>query len=384
MSLNNTAEDKALRSKQITRTSIIGILVNVFLSSFKAVVGLISGSIAIVLDAVNNLTDAMSSVITIVGIKLAHKKPDAKHPFGHGRVEYFSAIIISLIVLSTGVTSLVESIKKIIEPTQPNYGVAAIIIIVVAILTKVLLGRFVKKQGEKYNSDALVASGADAMFDAIISVATLVGALVMILWKVNIDGWLGAIIAIFIIKAGAEMLATPISQVIGARPDSEITKSIKQTVREVPGVMGAYDLILHNYGPNNAIGSIHVEVSDTLTAREIHLLSKAIQRVVYEKYSVFITVGIYAVHEGDDAMGQLRISLRNAMLAHEGVIGFHGLFVSSYPQANADNAPYVSFDVVITFSSGDRMALLQVLEAEVHKFLPNYTVQINFDTDFSD
>ena len=148
---NITLEDKAERSKQITRTSTIGIITNVFLSGFKAAVGLITGSLAIILDAVNNLTDALSSVITIAGIKLARKKPDAKHPFGHGRIEYFSAIVISLIVLVTGATSLVESIKKIFEPTLPEYSAAAIVIICVAIVTKLLLGRFVKKQGEKYN-----------------------------------------------------------------------------------------------------------------------------------------------------------------------------------------------------------------------------------------
>ncbi|MCQ2284676.1 MAG: cation diffusion facilitator family transporter [Bacteroidales bacterium] len=381
---NVTEEEKNLRSKQITKTSIIGIVTNVFLSGFKAIVGLLSGSIAIILDAVNNLTDALSSVITILGVKLAHKKPDAKHPFGHGRVEYFSAIVISLIVLVTGATSLVESIKKISTPTLPEYGAPALIIICVAIVTKIMLGRFVKHQGEKYHSDALVASGADAMFDAIISVSTLIGALITLIWGVSIDGWLGAIIAIVIIKAGADMLAAPLSQMIGARPDSEITQELKKTVREIPGVMGAYDLILHNYGPDNAIGSIHVEISDKLSAREIHKLSKTIQKVVYDKFSVFITVGIYAVHEGDDEAAQLRQRIKEAMLAHEGVIGFHGLYVSDYQDTTEITDKYVSFDVVINFSVGDKDALHTALEQEVLSILPGYGVHINFDTDYSD
>lgn len=381
---NVTVEEKALRSKQITKTSVVGIVANVLLSGFKAVVGVISGSIAIVLDSVNNLTDALSSVITILGIKLAHKKPDKKHPFGHGRVEYFSAFVISLIVLATGATSLVESIKKITEPTLPKYGTPALIIICVAIVTKILLGRYVKRQGVKYNSDALVASGADAMFDAVISVGTLMGALITLIWGISIDGWLGAIIAIFILKAGAEMLASPLSQMIGARPDSEITQALKQTVREIPDVMGAYDLILHNYGPDNAIGSIHVEVSDKLTAREIHVLSKHIQKAVYEQFNVFITVGIYAVHEGNDKAAQLRQSLKDAMLSHEGVIGFHGLFVSGYPEMEEPMEKYVSFDVVINFCVSKKDALRQTLEQEVLKILPGYEVHINFDTDFSD
>lgn len=372
-----TQEDKALRSKQIARTSVVGIVANVLLSGFKAAVGLISGSIAIVLDAVNNLTDALSSVITIAGVKLAKRKPNAKHPFGMGRVEYFSAIIISILILVTGVTSLIESIGKIVSPQDPEYGTAALVVVSAAIITKLLLGRFVKAQGIKYNSDALIASGTDAMFDSIISTATLVGAIVMMVWELNLDGWLGCGIAIMIIKAGIEMLASPVSQVIGRRPDSEITKSIKQTVREIPGVLGAYDLILHDYGPDKAIGSVHVEIPDTMSAKDIHLLTSTIQHTVYRKFSVMLTVGIYAVHQDNDDKFELGQRIRQAMLAHQGVIGFHGLLIN-------DEEKYLSFDVLLDFSSGDRSVLRNTLEADVAEILPGYRAEINFDTDFSD
>lgn len=372
-----TQEDKAQRSKQIARTSVIGIITNVLLSGFKAAVGFISGSIAIVLDAVNNLTDALSSVITIAGVKLAHRKPNARHPFGMGRVEYFSAIIISLLILVTGVTSLIESIGKIIKPSDPEFGTAALIVISAAIVTKLILGRYVKAQGLKFNSDALVASGTDAMFDSIISCATLLGAIVMMVWGINLDGWLGTGIAIMIIKAGIEMLSSPVSQVIGRRPDSEITKSIKQTVREIPGVLGAYDLILHDYGPDKAIGSIHVEIPDTLSARDIHLLTSTIQHTVYNRFSVMLTVGIYAVHNDNDELFQLGSHIREAMLSHQGAIGFHGLLIN-------DKERYVSFDVLLDFSSGDRTALRQAMETDVSAILPGYRAEINFDTDFSD
>ena len=372
-----TQEDKAQRSKQIARTSVIGIITNILLSGFKAAVGFISGSIAIVLDAVNNLTDALSSVITIAGVKLAHRKPNARHPFGMGRVEYFSAIIISLLILVTGVTSLIESIGKIIKPSDPEFGTAALIVISAAIVTKLILGRHVKAQGLKFNSDALVASGTDAMFDSIISCATLLGAVIMMVWQVNLDGWLGTGIAIMIIKAGIEMLSSPVSQVIGRRPDSEITKSIKQTVREIPGVLGAYDLILHDYGPDKAIGSIHVEIPDTLSARDIHLLTSTIQHTVYNRFSVMLTVGIYAVHNDNDELFQLGSRIREAMLSHQGAIGFHGLLIN-------EKERYVSFDVLLDFSSGDRTALRQAMETDVSAILPGYRAEINFDTDFSD
>lgn len=173
------------RSSQIIRTSIIGIVANVFLALFKALVGFLSNSVAIVMDAVNNLSDALSSVITIVGTKLSQLPPDRKHPFGHGRIEYFIAIIIAVIVFSAGITSLIESGKKIIHPSEPVYTTTTLIVIGVAIVVKLILGRFVKRQGELLNSDALTASGSDALFDAIITLTTLVSAGIMLLWGVS-------------------------------------------------------------------------------------------------------------------------------------------------------------------------------------------------------
>ena len=177
------------RSSQIIRTSWIGIIANVLLAAFKAGVGLLASSVAIVMDAVNNLSDALSSVITIIGTKLSQRPADRKHPFGFGRIEYFSAIIIAVIVLTAGVTSLIESVKKIFNPTEPNYTTTTLIVIIVAIVVKLVLGRYVKSQGEKLKSDALIASGSDALFDAIITLATLISAGVMLLWDVSPASW---------------------------------------------------------------------------------------------------------------------------------------------------------------------------------------------------
>lgn len=170
------------------------------------------------------------TVITIIGIKLARRKPDNKHPYGYGRIEYFSAILIAVIILFAGVTSITESIKKIITPEKANYTVITIIIVVVSVIAKLLLGRYVKKQGQKYNSDALVASGADASFDAIISASTLLAAAVTMIFDISIEGIVGAVISAFIIKAGIEMLLESVSDVMGNRADSEVTKSIRNPV----------------------------------------------------------------------------------------------------------------------------------------------------------
>ena len=238
------------RSQKIIRTSIIGIVANVLLAAFKAVVGVLANSVAIIMDAVNNLSDALSSVITIVGTKLSERPADREHPFGFGRVEYFSAIIIAVIVLSAGITSLIESVKKIFEPTEPEYTTVTLIVIIVAIVVKLILGMFVKKQGEQLNSDALIASGSDALFDAVITLATLISAGIMLLWNISLDGILGALISVVIIKAGFEMLASPINELLGARISQDLLKDIKKEVSDFEDVHGVYDIILHNYGPN--------------------------------------------------------------------------------------------------------------------------------------
>lgn len=369
--------EKAIREKQITRTGIIGIITNLCLVIFKAAVGLLSGSVAILLDAVNNLTDAVSSVVTIAGIKLAKHKPDNEHPFGYGRIEYFSAIIISCIIIATGVTSLIESIKKIIHPEAPDYGMITLVVIVIAIITKFLLGRFVKKQGETYNSDALIASGADAGFDSLISVATLVCAVIMMVFGLNLDGIVGAVIACFICKAGIEMLLESVGSVMGARPDSELVVGIKSLIRTIPGVHGAYDLVLNDYGPSFAIGSIHVEVDDTLTAKELHKLTKQIQKTVYEKYSVLLTVGFYAHNTTDIDKEAMEDHIRALVTAHEGAIGMHAFYTD-------DELMQMSFDITIDFKVRDRAALTDAVIQAISAEYPGYHIAVNLDANFSD
>ncbi len=355
----------------------MGIAANVLLAAMKALVGLLSSSIAIVLDAVNNLSDALSSVITIVGIKLARRKPDKKHPFGHGRVEYFSGIIIAGLVFSAGVVSLVESVKKIVDPEMPEYDCSTIIVIVLAIVVKIILGNFVKRQGVKYCSDALIASGSDAIFDAFISASTLLGAIITLTLNISVDGFIGLVISIFIIKAGVELLGQPVSQVVGARANSETTKGIKADIRQIEGVLGAYDLVLHNYGPDYAVGSVHVEVDDRLSAREIHLLTKKIQRFVVSKYDVFLSVGIYAVDMSDDDLAAVQRSIKTAVNSCDGVIQSHGVFIDSASK-------YISLDAVVDFKVEDKNLLRQNIVNEILVICPGYEVDLNFDIDYSD
>ena len=365
------------RSKEIIRTSVIGIIANVLLASFKAIVGLLAHSVAVVLDAVNNLSDALSSVITIIGTKLSVRPADNKHPFGYGRVEYFTAIIIAVIVLTTGITSLVESIKKIINPTEPDYTTVTLIVIIAAIATKLVLGWYVRRQGKKLESDALVASGADALFDAVITLATLISAGVMLIWNVSLDGYLGALISLLIIKAGIEMLASPINQLLGAKVSPELVHAIKSEVSSMEGVQGVFDIILHNYGPNVSIGSLHIGVPDTMNARQIHGLTRKISETMMANHGIIMTVGVYANATGDDKYARLQKDVIQTLARQEHVIQIHGFF---YDEA----AGSISLDVVPDRSVTDDEAFISLLKEQLRAAVPGVPVSIIIDHNYSE
>ena len=351
------------RNQQIIRTSVVGISANLFLAAFKAVAGWVAGSVAIVMDAINNLSDALSSVITIVGTKLSEKPADRNHPFGYGRVEYFSALIISVIVLSTGILSLVESVKKIFHPTQPTYTAITLVIIIMAIVVKIVLGWYVKKQGVKLQSNALEASGADATFDAVVTLSTLVSAGIMLITNINLDGILGSIISLVIIKAGIEMIGAPVGQLLG--------KSISRDMKQFAGVLGVYDVILNYYGPNAIIGSLHVSVPESMTARRIHGLTRSITKLLYDKYHIIVTVGIYAVSDhGKD--GELQKSVMNFLKSYPHIEQVHGYF-------HLEEKHTITFDVVPDDTIHDDNAFhFQLLQA-IRKVYPEYIFDIDID-----
>ena len=366
------------REKKIIRTSIIGIIANVFLAAFKAVIGLMSNSIAIVLDAVNNISDAGSSLITIVGTKLAGREPDRKHPFGYGRIEYLSAMIISVIVLYAGITSFVESVKKIIHPDIPDYNSISLFIVAVAVLVKILLGRYVKNVGVKVNSDSLINSGKDATLDSVISASTLVAAVIYLLFHLSLEAWLGAVISIVIIKSGIDMLRDTISQILGEQNDPELARSIKQTVTGFPDVQGAYDLVLNNYGPDAWNGSIHVEVPDTYSADRLDQLIRDIQTAVYKQHHVILTaIGVYSVNTSDQETIETQKKVREIVFAHPHVKQMHGFYL-------VKNQKAMRFDIVISFDAKDRREVYREVVSDVQEVFPDYTLQVVMDTDYAE
>ncbi|MCR5568060.1 MAG: cation diffusion facilitator family transporter [Paludibacteraceae bacterium] len=364
------------RSSQIIRTSWIGIATNVLLAAFKAAVGALAGSVAIIMDAVNNLSDALSSVITIVGTKLSLRPADREHPFGYGRVEYFSAILIAVIVLSAGITSLIESVRKLFNPSAPDYTTTTLAVIIAGIVVKLLLGIYVKKKGQELKSDALTASGADALFDAVITLSTLVSALVMILWGISLDGILGVLISLVIIKAGAEMLASPVNELLGARISPEFVSQIKQEVSEFDGVHGVFDLILHNYGPNLVIGSLHVNVDDTMSATDIHRLTRRITETLHQRHGIVLTIGVYATPTGSNPHASMQRQVAQTLKAHHEIVQIHGF-------CYYEDEHRVSIDIVPDISVKDESALARQLQEELQALLPGEQITIVVDHNYT-
>ena len=376
---NSAAEEVSLeRGRIIIRTSIVGIIANVFLAAFKAVIGLMSNSIAIVLDAVNNISDAGSSLITIIGTKLAGRAPDKKHPFGYGRIEYLSAMVISLIVLYAGVTSLIESVKQIIHPETPEYTNVSLVIVAVAVVIKIVLGRYVKSVGLKVKSDSLVNSGEDAVLDSVISASTLVAATVFLIFGISTEAWLGAAISLVIIKSGLEMLGGTVSQLLGERNDAELAKSIKQTVAEFPGVQGVYDLVLNNYGPDTWNGSLHIEVPDTYSADSLDRMLRKIQETVYYKHQVILTaIGVYSVNTKDDEVIEAKKRVHDIVFSHDHVLQMHGFYLTKEEKS-------IRFDIVVSFDAKDRREVYDAILADVGSEFPGYKLNVVMDTDFTE
>lgn len=367
------------REKKIVQTSILGIAANVLLAAFKAAVGLLSHSIAITLDAVNNLSDALSSVITIVGTKLASKPADKKHPMGYGRIEYLSAAIISVIVLYAGVTSVVESVQKIVTPETPDYTPAVLVVVVAGIVAKVLLGRHVKSVGKSVGSDSLVASGTDALSDAILSVSTLGAAVVYLVWGVSLEAWVGAVISVFIVRAGLEMLGETLSQILGERVSADQADKVRDIVASDPDVLGVYDVIFHSYGPERLVASFHVEVKDTMSANQIDEMERRLLENVYKATNgkvITAAVGIYS-RNTNSRVSAIRNDVTRMVMAHKHVIQMHGFHLD-------EKKKLMNFDVIISFDVPDRRAEYQAIVDEVQKAYPDYRVSANLDIDASD
>lgn len=366
------------RSKEIVRTGYIGIATNLCVSTTKALIGLAAGSTAIVLDAVNNVSDALSSVITIVGVKLAGRPADDEHPFGYGRIEYFTAVIIAAMILAAGAISLIESVKGIIEPTDQEYSYTGLIILGITVVTKYGLGIYTQHKGKQLKSDALIGSGKDSIFDSVISTSTLLSAGIFIFTGISLDSWFAAAISLLLIKAGIETLLSPIDDMLGIRADAELTSNIKKSIKEnIPDIRGVYDVVLHNYGPNRNFGALHVEVEDCISAAQLHHITRLIQRLIWKEFGIFFTVGFYAHHAEGTHEAEVEKEIRKYVLSHNGVLNMHGFYIS-------DEEKMISFDIVYSFKLHTPMSLRNEIAQKLIKDFPGYDINIGMDRNYSE
>lgn len=381
--LKDRLKDKLFnkRSKErdavIVRTSIIGIFANVLLVIVKGIIGFSTNSIAIILDALNNFSDATSSVVTIIGTKLSRKKPDKKHPLGYGRIEYLAEMVVSGLIIYAGIVALHESIQDIISPEPADYSPIALIIYSVTVFIKLLLGAYVRSQGKKVKSGTLVASGVDALFDALITVSVLVSAFIYIFMGISLEAYLSCIISIIIIKSGIQMMMGPINQILGMRADSTISKRIKEILNDFPEIYGAYDLFLQNYGTDKLVASVHIEVPAHMTIEEFDVLTRNVERQVFEKTGVMlVAVGAYANYGEESEFFSMRREIQDIVLSHGWALNMHGFYVD-------EKTKDVRFDVVLDFDF-DPEECMNTLYEELGNKYPDYSFSIVRDLDISD
>lgn len=362
------------RSKTIVKTSVIGILTNFFLVVLKAIIGLLAGSVSIFMDAINNLSDVLSSVVTIIGTKLSQKKPDKEHPYGHGRIEYLTSLFIGIIIVLAGVGAIIESIMSIIRGDKPSFDVVWVFLIALAVVAKILLGLYYRYMGKKVNSESLKGSGIDALFDAFLSFGTLISIIVMLAWNVNIEGYIGSIIGLFMIRSGIGVLIHSMSSIIGERTSKETIEAIKHIIYQDPAVSGAYDLFITNFGPDFGVGSIHIEVNDQLTATDLHTITKRLADRIQERFGIVMTIGVFASNNSNPVIAKIREDIKKVVETSEVLKEVHGFYCNQ-------EAKIITFDVVSDYEEENADIAIKKVEDDLNNKYPDYHFCIIKDED---
>lgn len=366
------------RTSKIIKTSVIGILANVVLAGLKLVVGLRSVSTSITLDAVNNLTDALAPLITIIGVKLSVKDPDRKHPYGYGRIECLSTMAIGIIISYTGLFSVIESVKKIMQPAAPNYSPLALEIIALTVVARMLLGLYTIKSGKKLESESLVASGKDALNDSFISISTIIVALVFIFTGLNVEAFLGLVFSGLIIKAGMETLYGTVSKILGERVPMELSKAVKESIKSFPEIDGVYCLVIHDYGKDRLLGSAHIEVPESLTALYLDTLERSVAKKVLDDTGVeLIGITVYATNVANQETANDKKKVKEILSEYKDVLQMHGFYKDKVDMV-------VKFDLVIDFDTKNKKALRDEIAQRVQKLFADYEVSIAVDYDYSE
>lgn len=363
------------REGTVVTVSGLNILVNLIFAAIKVVIGLAVSSIAIVSEGVNNATDSATSLITIVGTKLSAKHPTEKHPFGFGRIEYLTSLLISVLILFTGAELMESSVKRIFAPQEMSISYVTMAIIAVSALVKLALGLYTIKEGRRVDSSSLVALGTECRSDSVVSVITLVTALVFLVFHVSLDAYAGIIMSLIVLKAGFEVLKETLSDILGQAGEKELAQELYRIIRAEPLVLNAADMMLHNYGPDAYSGSVNVEIDHSKTVEEVYAALHELQlRIMHEKH-ITMVFGIYAVDRDHAQIRQLREQVAAFVREQKHVTSYHALYI--HP-----NGKDLYVDLVVDYDLADWEALRKEFTAYMAELYPDKHLELVIETNY--
>ena len=375
--------DVKVRGRYGLLCGLVGIACNVVLCSLKIAVGIITSSISVIADGLNNLSDMGSSVITMIGFKLAGKPADSDHPFGHGRMEYMSAFVVSVIILIVGGELFISSVKDLINGTAaPVYDKTAVIVLVISILVKLWMFIFNRKLGKKINAEALMATAQDSINDCITTAVILAAVIISMLFKpsFNLDAVMAAAVALFIIYSGLSAARDTLNQILGEPPSKELTEAIENTIMSFDGFIGIHDLIVHNYGPGRQFASVHVEVPQDIDIVKCHEQIDICEKLVNERLDVALVIHMDPIDTNDETVAAARSAMSDGLKKIDERLSLHDFRMTS----GGENHTNLIFDVVVPSSVKISNAELDKRISETAKQInKGYICVITFDNDFT-
>ncbi|MBP5622282.1 MAG: cation transporter [Thermoguttaceae bacterium] len=363
------------RQNAIATTSALGVFVNLFLAGLKVLIGLLTSSIAIVTEGANNASDALTSFLSLVGSKLAEKKPDEKHPFGHGRIEYITSLAIAVVILVVGLEMLVNSIKLILGEDELDVSYLSLAFIGGAAIVKYFLGVYTMKTGEKVDSGSLVAVGIDCRNDAFISALTIFSCLIYILFHITIDAYVGALMALIVVKSGCGVLRRSLDDLIGGPGKKDLAERLYREILSTPEIVNAADMTLHNYGPNSWTGSVNVEMDHAKTVGEVYQVLHQLQLRVLREYRVSLVFGVIATGIDHQENVDLKKVVDKFVDAHEHVKSSHALYFDV-------DANTIYCDFVVDYLLKDWEALRREFLAYIQPLYPDKEIALTIETEF--
>ena len=383
--VNNFIKDSAniesteVRTRYGMLASVVGIFCNVLLFSVKLAIGLILSSLAVTADAFNNLSDAASSIISFVGVKMAGKPADAEHPFGHGRIEYIAALIVSFLVIEVGFTFFKSSISKIMHPEEITFDPVPFIILILSILVKLWMAFFNNKLGKRIDSKVMLATAADSLGDVITTSATVISIVICHFTSINVDAIAGLIVSGIVIWSGVSIAKDTLEPLIGQRVPSELYQKITDMVESYEGIVGAHDLIVHNYGPNRSMATIHAEVPNDVSIEASHEIIDRIERDAKKELNILLVIHMDPVEMRDEEVLELRDKTSHIVHALDPELHFHDFRV-----LKENEQKNLIFDLVVpdSYTEKDANRVMHQLIALLHEMEKNVDCIITLDRSF--